>query len=258
MLMGPMPAGSAPAALWLLSRGTPAFDPAAVAQGLGHGALVEGSESQLTVRLPDRTLRVAARGAPLAKELVDECLPVAHLSPDQKEELAIHAAHALLVHEGDAPPGPAGLVALYRTAWALRDDATLGVVNPVTWMCLTTEMLGETVQPEFVDAVLASPAESLALWLGFVKLFKPDGTTWLLTRGGWLVDLPDLAWLARDLAETESVLSMFASILDYVFTSGTRLEPGHTIDFSDRPLCIREPYEFVDTLGKGTLVLEAG
>jgi len=133
----------------------------------------------------------------------------------------------------------------------------LGVMNPVTWMCLTTEMLGETVKPEFVEAVRASPAESLALWLGFVKLFKPDGSTWLVTRGGSLVGLPDLAWLARNLDETDAVFSMFASVLDYAFTSGTRLAVGHTIDLSDRPLKLREPYEYVDYIGDATLVLEA-
>jgi hypothetical protein len=208
------------------------------------------------VRLPGRSLRVAAVGAPLPREVVDQCLPVAHLRPEQKEELASHAAHALVVHEGDDPPGVDGLVALYQTAWALRADAVVGVMNPVTWMCLTTEMLGETMKHDFVEAVRASPAESLALWLGFVKLFKPDGTTWLVTRGGWLVGLPDLAWLAQDLEETDAVFSMFASILDYVFTSGTRLAAGHTIDFAGRGLHIREPYEYADFIGEETLVLE--
>ena len=130
-------------------------------------------------------------------------------------------------------------------------------MNAVTWMCLTEEMLGQTMTPEFVDAVRASPAESLALWLGFVKLFKPDGSTWLVTRGGSLVGLPDLAWLARDLDETDAVFSMFASVLDYAFTSGTRLAVGHTIDLSERPLKVREPYEYVDYIGEETLGLGA-
>ena len=43
---------------------------------------------------------------------------------------------------------------------------------------------------------------------------------------GLAVGLPDLAWLAKDLEETDAVHSMFASILDYAFTSGTRLSPG--------------------------------
>jgi hypothetical protein len=251
-----MPPGRPPAALWVLSRRKPSFSPAAIAAALGPGALVEGSEGLLSIRLPGRSLRVVALGTPLPKELVEQCLPVAHLRPEQKQELAAHSAHALVVHEGDHPPGVDGLVALYRTAWALHDDATVGVMNPVTWMCLTTDMLGETMKPDFVEAVRASPAESLALWIGFVKLFKPDGTTWLVTRGGWLVDLPDLAWLARDLNETDGVFSMFASILDYVSTGGTRLAPGHTVDFADRKLRIRAPYEYADFIGEDTLVLE--
>ncbi|MGH7297766.1 MAG: hypothetical protein ACRELB_22700 [Polyangiaceae bacterium] len=252
-----MPSGPGPAALWLLLRGDrPAFDAAAVAASLGPDASVTGAGGVLSVAIGERSLRVAAIGAPLPQQLLAQCLPVAHLLPEQKEELASHTAHALVVLEGDGAPGVDGLIALYRTAWALHDDATVGLVNPVSWMCLTTGMLGETMKPEFVEAVRASPAESLALWLGFVKLFKADGSTWFVTRGGWLVGLPDLAWLAKDLEETDAVFSMFASVLDYAFTSGTRLAVGHTIDFSERPLRIRAPYEYVDYVGEDTLVLE--
>jgi hypothetical protein len=262
-----MSSGPAPAALWVLFRDRPVFDPATIAASLGKDASVEGGEALLSVRLPERSLRVVSIDAPLPKAVLDQCLPVAHLRPDQKDELAAHAAHALVVHEGSGPPGVDGLIALYRTAWALRDPAPsdvpdrkpsmLGVMNAVTWLCLTVEMLGQTMSPDFVEAVRASPAESLALWVGFVKLFKPDGTTWLVTRGGALVGLPDLAWLAKDLDETDAVFSMFASVLDYSFTSGTRLAAGHTIDLSDKPLKVREPYEYVDYIGEGTLVLEA-
>jgi hypothetical protein len=258
-----MPSGPAPAALWVLFRDRPLFDPGAIQASLGEGVSVEGGEALLSVRLPGRSLRVVSIDAPLPKAVVDQCLPVAHLRPDQKEELASHAAHALVVHEGEASPGIDGLIALYRTAWALHGELSggeasmLGVMNAVTWMCLTVEMLGQTMSPEFIEAVRASPAESLALWLGFVKLFKPDGSTWLVTRGGALVGLPDLAWLAKDLEETDAVFSMFASVLDYAFTSGTRLAVGHTIDLSERPLKVREPYEYVDYIGEATLVLEA-
>jgi hypothetical protein len=250
-----------PAALWVLFRDPPVLDPAVVAASLGAGAQVEGGNGALSVRMADRSLRVVSIGAPLPGAVVDQCLPVAHLRPEQKEELASHGAHALVVHEGEEPPGIEGVVALYRTARALGipgdERAPLGVMNPVTWMCLTQEMLDATTEPAFVEAVRASPAESLALWLGFVKLFKADGTTWLVTRGGWLVNLPDLAWLANDLDETDAVFSMFASVLDYAFTSGTRLAAGHTIDLSERPLRLREPYEYVDYIGEATLVLEA-
>jgi len=258
-----MPSGPAPAALWVLFRDRPVLDRGAVEASLGEGASVDGSDALLEVHLPDRSLRVVSIDAPLPQAVIDQCLPVAHLHPEQKERLASHRAHALVVLEGTAPPGVDGLVDLYRTAWALRGGdpgdggaSMLGVMNAVTWMCLTTEMLGQTMSPEFVAAVRASPAESLALWLGFVKLFKPDGSTWLVTRGGSLVGLPDLAWLAHDLEETDTVFAMFASVLDYAFTSGMRLAVGHTLDLSERPIQLRAPYEYVDYIGEGTLVLE--
>jgi len=133
-----MSSGPAPAALWVLFRDRPLFDPGAIAAALGEGASVEGGEALLSVRLPDRSLRVVSIDAPLPKAVLDQCLPVAHLRPDQKEELASHAAHALVVHEGEGQPGVDGLIALYRTAWALRGDvpdgksSMLGVMNAVT------------------------------------------------------------------------------------------------------------------------------
>ena len=248
---------SEPAALWVLFRQKPPLEAAGVAAALGEGAGVEGGGGVLSLRVRGHVLRALAAGVPLPKEIVDRCLSAAHLRADQKSELAAHGAHALVVNESEVP-GPEGLVALYEAAWALRGDgaAMLGVMNPATWMCLTTDMLAQTLQPDFVQAVLASPAESLALWLGFVKLFKPDGTTWLVTRGGWLVGLPDLAWLALDLAESDEVRVMLAGILDYVHTTGRRLAAGDAIDFGERAVRLRAPYEFVDYIGADTLVIE--
>ena len=109
-----MTSGPAPAALWVLFRDRPVLDPAAVEASLGEGASVDGNDSLLQVHWPERSIRVVSLDAPLPKAVVDQCLPVAHLRPDQKEELASHGAHALVVHEGTTPPGVDGLVALYR------------------------------------------------------------------------------------------------------------------------------------------------
>ena len=89
-----------------------------------------------------------------------------------------------------------------------------------------------------------------------MKLFKPDGATWLATRGGWIVGLPDLAWLATDPAETDAIFAMFGGILDYAFKSPQRLAAEHTIDFGERSLKLRKPYEYVEYIGEETLVVE--
>ena len=117
--------GPPPAALWLLSSRKPAFDPAAIAAALGPGALVEGNHGALSVRLHGQSMRVISVGGPLPEQILDQCLPVAHLRPDQKEQLESHVAHAHIVHEGDTP-GPERLVGLSQVAWAGRDDATRG------------------------------------------------------------------------------------------------------------------------------------
>jgi hypothetical protein len=250
---------SEPVVLWVLFRNKPRLDVLSVARALGAESEIEGGDGVLSIRRRGHEMRVLAHGIPVPSAIVDQCLPVAHLRGDQKYTLASHRAHALLAYQGGAP-GADGLVAMYETAWALRDgpaDDLLGVINGATWMCLSGEMLAQTLAPDFVRAVRASPAESLALWLGFVKLFKPDGSTWFVTRGGWLVDLPDLAWLATHRDAGEEAFAMLAGILDYAYTTGVGLAVGDAIDLGDRALCLREPYEYVDTIGEATLVIEA-
>jgi hypothetical protein len=250
-------------ALWVLFRRKPRLDAAGMARALGAESQIEGSTGILSVRRRGHAMRVLAHGVPVPGEIVERCLPVAHLRDDQKDLLAAHGAHALVAYDG-AAPGADGLVAMYEAAWALRDAAAeglLGVINGVTWMCLTGDMLEQTLAPDFVRAVIASPAESLALWLGFVKLFKPDGSTWFVTRGGWLVDLPDLAWLAthrgghRD--ASDEAFAMLAGILDYAYRTGTELVVGDEIDLGQRALRLRAPYEYLETIGPETLVIEA-
>jgi hypothetical protein len=242
----------------VLYRRKPQLDTAAVLRALGPDAHAQLEDGMLKVRIGERVLRVVVADNPVPREIFEPCLQVAHLPPEQKAELAAHGAHALVVHEEEQPDAE-GLVALYQLAGALRGegDAMLGVANPITGMALTTAMLDETLEPEFVEAVHASPAESLALWLGFVKLFKPDGTTWLVTRGASLVGLRDLAWLAKDLGETDDVFAMFAGILDYAYGNGVALDVGDTIEFGDRALVLRAPYEHVKDIGDETLVVEA-
>jgi hypothetical protein len=247
-----------PAALWVLFDGRPRLDARSLASALGPGTLVEGSDTVLNVRVHGQALRVVASGEPVPPEAIERLLPAAHLREEQKRTLAAHTAHALVLHEDDEP-GPVGLVAIYETAWGLRGDAMLGVVNPVTWMSLTREILGKTMDPEFVNAVLASPAECLALWLGFIKFFKPDGGAWLATKGASLVGLPDLAWLAADAEsheEHDDVFGMFGSVLDYMHTTGEPLVVGDVVDLGDKELKVRAPYEFVDAIGEETLVIE--
>ena len=155
------------------AAGKPTFAPAVVAAALGwvrpsrvtERCCRSGSEADCCAW--SRSGRLCRKSSSIKR------LPVAHLRPDQKAELAAQRANGAVVHEGDEAPGVDGLIALYQTAWALRSETMIGVVNPVSWMCLSTDMLAETMKREFVEAVRVSPVESLALWLGFfVKLFR--------------------------------------------------------------------------------------
>jgi hypothetical protein len=244
--------------LYLLFRETPTFDLPAVARAIGEPARVSGIPKLFEIEEEDHKLRGLVVDGPLPREEIERCLPVAHLRPDQKEELASQRGHAILWYE-NGPRGGAGLVALHGAAAALgaSADGFLGVIGAETRMALPADMLDETLSDEFIEEVLEAPASSLGLWLGFIKMFKPDGTVWLVTRGGPFIGAPDFAFLAPSVNESSRVMTMFTSIMNYAHRSHATLAAGHTLDLGAQALQLRAPYEYVEQLGEATLVLEA-
>jgi hypothetical protein len=208
-----------------------------------------------TVEHNGHVLRVVAVNKPVPEVEMQRCLPVAHLRPEHKEELRTHRAHVAMVHETDTPDGD-GLVAMYQAARALGGPGELvGVINPITCMCLTAKILDATLEPDFIAAARKNPASTLGLWLGLVKLFKEDGSTWLLTTGGPMCHLPNLAMLAERREDVDRTHDMLATALEYLYESKRTFMVGDTVDLAGKPLQIAAPTEFVDYIGAETLVL---
>jgi hypothetical protein len=184
-------------------------------------------------------------------------LQPAHLRPDQKDNIAAHKSHVICYYESEAINGVEMFIALYKLAYGLRENHMRGVANTMTWMCQSVEMLPDIMTPDFLSGFRETPASSLALWLGFVKFFKPDKTVWFATKGSPIFGVPDLAYLGKTLAEGDEAYDMFGDIFTYVFQSGTRLAPGHTMQLGpDVYLGFRPVYEYGDYLGEQTLVME--
>jgi len=247
-----------PAPLYVVYRSVPSLDAAAIAKRLGGGATVTGGGTSVAITHAGQALRAVAVDKPVAAAEMERCLAVAHLKPEMKAELAAHKAHVALVHEQDFP-GMAGVIALYQAAGALGGDV-VGVINPISAMCLTAPILAQTLAPDFVAAARARPASTLGLWLGFVKLFKPDGSTWVVSTGAPLIHLPNIATLAATKQDVDGAYDLLVAILNYLaegFGNGKKMIlPGDTIDFGDAPLVARAPYEYIEQMGERTLVLE--
>ena len=242
------------AVLHALFEGPARPEPDAIARVFGEDAEVRVEGATTDVRLGQRHARAVLSELPLATEELDQSLVVAHLRADQKSRLRAHTSHAVLTCDGEADAGD--LFMLYALAAALTDGALVGVVNPITGMALDGDMLRETLEEDFVEAFLEHPATSLGLWLGFVKLFRPDGGIWLVTRGGELMALPNLACLVGNRDEIDRVYDMFVSILDYVSDSGAALLVGQRLELAGEELRLVAPYEYENAVGVETLVVE--
>lgn len=156
---------------------------------------------------------------------------------------------------GSNDSGAEQTIALFKVANALREELC-GVLGAETWMIQAREVLPDLLAADVLNGFREEPAGMLGIWLGYVKLAKDDGSYWLVTRGGQLYGLPDLARHVPHLSEADAASSMFGSILSYVTSSGATIKAGDTLEIDGRQLRTVAPYEFEDYLGRNTLVVE--
>ena len=145
---------------------------------------------------------------------------------------------------------------MYVAARRLGGDL-VGVVNPITCMCLTTEAARRDARARVPRGrARKNPAATLGVWLGFVKLFKEDGSTWLITAGAPMCKLPNLGMLAAEVEEdVDHTFDVLSNVLGYLYDSGKSFGVGHTLDLGNLRLVVRAPYEHVDYIGAETLIL---
>jgi len=217
----------------------------------------EKSGIYASVEFDNHLLRLVGLAAPLPAPELQRCLQPAHLNPQQKQSLAAHKTHMICTCEGNSSRGVEKFIALYKLAYALSEKAMRGVVNPMTWMCQSSDMLPNIMTSRFLDAFRSSPANSLAIWLGFVKFFKPNNTVWFATKGNPFFGVPDFAYLGKSLAETDEIYDIFAAITTYAYQSEAHIAAGHTLQIGeDTFLRFRSIWKYADYLGEKTLVIE--
>lgn len=247
-----------PAPLYVVYRAVPSLDAAAIAKRLGGATKVTGDAKSISIFHGGQPLQAVAVDAPVPAAEMERCLPVAHLKPEMKAELAAHKAHVALAHVSDLP-GMAGLIAMYQAAAALGGDM-IGVINPITCMCLPASVLAQTLAPDVVATARTQPGSTLGLWLGFVRLAKPDGGVWVVTTGASLIGLPNIAKLAATKADVDAAYDVLVAVQDYLYAGfghGKKMIlPGDTLDVGDLQLTARLPYEYIEQMGERTLVLE--
>lgn len=209
-----------------------------------------------TVQFEGHQLKLVGIAALLPPQTYQMQLQNAHLRPEDKLRLAAHRAHLIVYYEQGSDAGVERVIALYKVALAFREAGLLGVMFDRAWMIQTAEMLPHLFQPDKLAGFRESPAVMLAIWLGYIKFGKSDGSWWLATKGGELYGLPNFAYLVKSLREADEAVGMFGNLLNYLYRSKAQMKAGHTAEVNAGQIRLRAVYEYPEFLGTDTLVIE--
>ncbi len=222
-------------------------------QMVGDGAWMPALPHAITVR--GHRLQLFGFEQPFAAmepELCGQLLQLSHLSAAKKERLAAAPAHLWLQHESGPEDALERLRFLYVAASVF--PGICGAFFPPAMLALPAELLAA------VGASSKELAQSLPplCFTGLVKLFRPQGGTWYVSRGHDLFGIPDLAWLGASRTDTRQALELLHGVFEYARLSGNSLRAGDTAEWGARRLRFRAPYEYAEQLaGAGeTLVVE--
>jgi hypothetical protein len=192
-------------------------------------------------------------GEPMPSSVVELCVAPAHYGAELKAQTRGHASHALLFYVGEEKDPLEQYVALGLVAVALAKEGALVVMNESAHTSFPAQPLIPEEGEDLLDLLRAMPLT--ALYVGFVKLSVPGETgVWMRTYGAEKMELPDLAWHARSDAEAHDTFELFSGLLEYLRASGARFAHGHTAEWQERHVRIREPSrrerKFLDSPGQ--------
>ena len=185
-------------------------------------------------------VRWVGLNAPMPPEVVEKCVAPAHYKAELKAQARAHASHALLYYAGQETDPLEQYVALALVACAMATQGALIILNESGH----TSFPAEPLLPEPGDDVLEllRTLPLTALYVGFVKaVISGVPGVWMRTHGADRLGLPDLAWHAQSHDEATQTFQRFSGLLAYLRRSGARFGHGHTVEWNDELLRVREP-----------------
>ncbi len=188
-------------------------------------------------------------------ESIEQPIECSHWPLSDKALLRRHQAHVICWYEGSASDPGEQMMAMLRLARAFSKLGLLGVVDTDAWNCIPAPVLVKATQPDTLAACRTQVP--VALWTGFVKLFKTEHEVWFCTKGFHRWGLRDFALLGKH-TDGEQVARLFGSLFHYLRQSKVVLEPGQTAKFGNQFLRFAPVKEFAQYIDSplGTLVIE--
>ncbi len=200
-------------------------------------------------------IQVSGLAMPLPPVIMDRTIHVSPWQPQIKASLRQHQTHISLVYTGSHHNPVERMIALYKVAYALRDENLLGVVNEPAW---TAHPAADFLDP---DAIAIYRAElPFTLWVGYVRFYTDKHHYWLVTKGHHIFDVPDFAYFIEPDLDENEIITQFKNIFYFIYDEDAEVIPGDTLAIagSDQVLRFSEVTELADQLmgPSGTLVIE--
>ena len=244
--------GSGKTSITLLFPRLPKFEilePVFMSEGVllpvAFSVVTEGSESMATLRIGTHRVLLVGFSAALPQEVQQATIHLSNWPEESKRSMFDHRAHLICYCESGSADPLEQLLLLYKVAAAFRVQGLLGVADETAMTANPAELIGELFAPMDLATLRTNRSLPYLIWCGVIKLIKPDGQVWWVSRGHERFGLPDLAHLAP-MGEGERIMDLFESLLNYMFFDGARIEAGHTAEIGDSLLGFEEPYEYAD------------
>lgn len=175
----------------------------------------------------EHRIKILGASMQLPRDVMARCLQASHWQGNFKTMLVKHKSQMVLSYSGPSKTPLEKMMMLYKTAYALRHENLLGVVNENAW---TAHPVLDTLEP----ARIRSYRDSIPflLWFGYLKIPLTETLSWLITKGHGVFNMPELAYLLESGEDSSPVLNTFFNVFYHMLGSNGAVKAGDTLEVS--------------------------
>lgn len=190
-------------------------------------SLHETSRLAAEMVILDQKIKILGARLPLPDEVMTRCVHYCHWQGDFKRSMKGHKAQVVLTYSGPGKDPLEKMIMLYKTAYALRHESLLGIVNEPAW---TAHPVLDTLEPERIRSYRESIP--FLLWFGYLKVPLTPEHALLVSRGHDIFNLPDLAYLLDPGDDSSGILNTFFNVFYYMSGNKGAVKAGDTLEVS--------------------------
>lgn len=204
---------------------------------LGHGM---GVGQTVRVQWERHTVLMAMIQVPLTAQTLEWTLSVSLHEEELMTQVRAHAAHATLAYRGQETDPLEQYLALTTIAIGLTRLGAILMMNIGARTSCPAQPLLPRPGEDLMHVLRTLPVT--VLFVGFIKMeFQNTEGVWMRTCGAPLMDLPDLAMLARSHDESRTVFYMFNDIFMAMRSAKLRFKEGDMVQLEELNWRFRKP-----------------